>query len=94
MFLRQIAAAWLVLLATVQPSIAADTSVEQVTRLIRLAEKNVDDPRGWATDILDVLQLQRFDRSKENACAVIAIVDQESGFVADPAVPGLGRISE
>jgi Protein of unknown function (DUF1615) len=67
---------------------------DETARLIRHAEKNVPDPRGWAVDLLDVLALHSLDASKENVCAAIAVIDQESGFVADPAVPGLGKLSE
>ncbi len=64
------------------------------TKLIRAAEKSVIDPQGWAIDMHDVLQQHDFPQTKENICAAIAIIDQESGFVADPQVPGLGKLSE
>ena len=75
---------------------AQDLGMNQtaVTKLIRAAEKNVVDPQGWAIDLLDVLRLHNLPRSKENVCSAIAIIDQESGFVADPPVQGLGVISE
>ena len=69
-------------------------STPGVARLITAAEKNVKDPQGWAADLLDVLKLHNLPASKENICAAIAIIDQESSFVADPAVAGLGKISE
>ena len=69
-------------------------SAPGVARLITAAEKNVKDPQGWADDLLDVLKLHDLPASKENICAAIAIIDQESSFVADPAVAGLGKISE
>jgi hypothetical protein len=69
-------------------------STSGVTKLITAAEKNVKDPQGWAADLLDVLKLHDLPASKENICAAIAIIDQESSFVADPAVAGLGKISE
>ena len=65
-----------------------------MARLITAAEKNVKDPQGWAADLLDVMRLHNLPASKENICAAIAIIDQESSFVADPAVAGLGKISE
>ena len=65
-----------------------------VARLITAAEKNVKNPQGWADDLLDVLKLHDLPASKENICAAIAIIDQESSFVADPAVASLGKISE
>ncbi len=78
------------------PALAQDAAMTQaaVTKLIRAAEKNVVDPQGWAIDLLDVLRLHNLPRSKENVCSAIAIIDQESGFVADPPVKGLGAISE
>jgi hypothetical protein len=78
----------------VGPGAAQDVSIQQTVRLVRQAEKNVDDPQGWAIDLHDVLQLHDFPQTRENICAAIAIIDQESGFVADPAVAGLGKISE
>lgn len=81
------------LLAFAAPSAAAITLAE-TTRLVRQAEKGLADPQGWAFDLLDVLQAHRLEQSKENVCAAIAVIDQESGFVADPAVPGLGKLSE
>jgi hypothetical protein len=76
--------------------VAAEETVtlDTTTRLVRAAEKNVVDPKGWALDLLDVLQVHNFPQTKENVCAVIAIIDQESSFNADPIVPGLGQLSE
>lgn len=72
---------------------AVDISIAETAHLIRKAEK-VSDSNGWAADMHDVLRQHDLDRSRENICATIAIIDQESGFVADPAVPGLGKLSE
>ncbi len=69
-------------------------TVGTTTKLIRAAEKTVLDPQGWAIDLHDVLQQHDMTQSKENVCAAIAIIDQESGFVADPQVAGLGKLSE
>jgi len=69
-------------------------TVDQTARLVRAAEKGVSDPKGWAFDLLDVLQLHGLPQSRENVCAAIAIIDQESSFNADPVVPGLGKLSE
>ena len=69
-------------------------SQPEVARLIIGAEKNVKEPKGWAADLLDVLKLHDLTASKENICAAIAVIDQESSFVANPAVAGLGKISE
>jgi hypothetical protein len=78
------------------PNTWADTtiSVDTTTRLIRNAEKSVVDPKGWALDLHDVLQLHGLPQTRENVCAAIAVIDQESNFNADPAVAGLGTLSE
>ena len=73
---------------------AGSMGVGETARLIRHAEKNVGDAEGWAIDIISALAVHQLDQGRENVCAVIAVVDQESGFVADPAVPGLGKLSE
>lgn len=74
--------------------VAPVISLEETARLIKAAEPTMRDPRGWAADLLEALRLHDLPQSLENACAVIAITDQESGFVANPAVPNLGKLSE
>jgi Protein of unknown function (DUF1615) len=71
-----------------------ELSIAETTRLIQKARKTVVDPRGWAIDLLDVLRSQNQPPSRENVCSVIAIVDQESNFVANPEVAGLGPLAE
>jgi hypothetical protein len=82
------------LLFTSAASAQSAISTQQTTRLIRAAEKGVLDASGWAIDLHDVLAQSGLEVSRENVCASIAIIDQESGFVADPVVPGLGKLSE
>jgi hypothetical protein len=70
-----------------------ELSINETTRLIQSARKTVVDPKGWAIDLLDVLRSQNQPASRENICAAIAIIDQESNFVADPAVTDLGALA-
>lgn len=79
--------------AEAKPAVPA-LSLEQTNKLIQTAEPNAREPRAWANDLLAVLKEHGLDQSRENICAVIAIADQESGFVANPAIPNLGKISE
>lgn len=79
-----------VLLAATPPS----PSLYETIALIKTAKPKITDANGWAQDILDTLKLHNIPSSKENVCAVIAIIAQESNFVANPAVPNLGRLSE
>lgn len=46
---------------------------------------------AWADDMVDIFISLGIPATKDNVCAVIAIIDQESNFVADPAVPNLGK---
>jgi hypothetical protein len=50
------------------------------------------DRDGWAHDIVAAIRLAGKDPTAERACAVIAVIEQESGYQADPAVPNLPRI--
>ena len=84
----------LALLANTSFTQAQEASIAYTTKLIRKARPNVADPQGWAIDLLDVLRTQSLPASRENICSAIAIISQESGFVADPAVPGLGTLAE
>jgi hypothetical protein len=71
-----------------------ELSIAETTKLIQQARKSAADPKGWATDLLDVLREQNQPLSRENICASIAIIDQESNFVANPEVAGLGALAE
>jgi hypothetical protein len=52
----------------------------------------VPDRAGWAVDVYAALVALGLPTSDANVCSVLAVVEQESGFRADPAVPRLGRI--
>ena len=51
------------------------------------------DRAGWATDIYAAIAALDIAPTAQNACAAIAIAEQESGMRADPPVPGLARIA-
>ena len=55
-----------------------------------LIPARVNDRASWAKDIDDISEQLGIPQTKENICSIIAVVDQESNFVADPHVPGLG----
>lgn len=62
-------------------------------QLVRLLPGDTVDREGWATDIQSAFQLLDIPPSSENLCAALAVTAQESGFKADPEIPGLGRIA-
>jgi hypothetical protein len=48
---------------------------------------------GWAADIHAALATLEQPSTVQNLCAVMAVIEQESGYQADPAVPGLSAIA-
>ena len=56
-----------------------------------LIPNRAQDRASWAQDIFDITKQFGIVQNKENVCSIIAVIDQESNFVADPAVPGLGK---
>ena len=80
--------------ATQQRAQAPPRSPAEVrAQLVRLLPNGTADREGWATDIQSAFQLLDIPPSSENLCAALAVTAQESGFNADPEVPGLGRIA-
>jgi hypothetical protein len=53
----------------------------------------VDDRSGWAADIQAALHAQSIAPTLENICSVLAVIEQESGYQADPVVADLGSLS-
>lgn len=58
----------------------------------RLLPQRIPDSSGWAADIFSAFAALRIPATTQNFCSAIAVIEQESGFQADPAVPGLSRI--
>jgi hypothetical protein len=52
----------------------------------------VKDREGWATDVLAALEAHQFPEDPDTVCQVLAIIEQESNFQENPAVPGLPRM--
>jgi len=83
-------AAWLGGCASTPVSGPTKRTPEEVrAQLETLVPTRVPDHKGWAADIeaafrhLDVLT------STDNLCAVLAVIEQETGYRANPEVPGL-----
>src|SRR5271168_2593475 len=54
---------------------------------------NVGDRSGWTTDMYAAFTVLTITPNRENVCAVVAVIQQESGFQVDPVIPGLGAIA-
>ena len=53
----------------------------------------VSDKPGWADDIYGAFSAQQIEPTKENVCAVVAVIAQESNFQVNPVVPGMAQIA-
>jgi hypothetical protein len=71
--------------ATAPPALTA----EEIAVLI---PERVADRREWSEAILGALNQNHLSTDQVSVCAVIAVIGQESGFQANPVVPGLSRI--
>jgi hypothetical protein len=56
----------------------------------RALPTKLSDRDGWTQDIYDGFTALGIEITPQNACAVAAVIAQESGFQVDPVVPGLG----
>jgi len=73
---------------------APSLSPTQARLLIEdLLPDKLADRRGWAIDIYAGFAAMDLAATASNFCAVIAVTEQESGFQADPQVPGLAAIA-
>src|SRR5262249_50238897 len=52
----------------------------------------VGDPAGWARDLLAAFADAGLVPEPTRVCAVVAVLEQESGFQADPPVANLGAL--
>ena len=72
---------------------AAPSPAEIRARIAGLIPAGTPDRAGWAADIQSSMAALEIAPNSANICAVLAVTEQESGFRADPAVPGLSRIA-
>ena len=54
---------------------------------------SVTDRSGWVTDIYAGFSAQAIAPTRENICAAVAVIEQESGVRVDPQVAGLPAIA-
>lgn len=58
-----------------------------------LIPDRVKNRPSWAADISSIFDELALHKDKQNICTVIAVIDQESNFHANPAVANLGQAS-
>ncbi|HWS70420.1 MAG TPA: DUF1615 domain-containing protein [Steroidobacteraceae bacterium] len=77
-----------------QSSRPAASSPAQTRDLIESSlPRSVTDRAGWAADMYSAFNVLAVAPTHENICAVIAVIEQESGFRVDPVIPGLAAIA-
>ena len=59
----------------------------------KLLPAKIANRQGWAVDIYAAFEALRIQPTTANTCAVVAVIEQESTFQVDPAVPGLPAIA-
>jgi hypothetical protein len=72
--------------ASVDPAVARYS-------IAALLPAGVADRDGWAEDIRVAFHALDIEPTAQNICAVVAVTQQESSFVAQPVVPGLADIA-
>jgi hypothetical protein len=77
-----------------EPSTGPALSPEQAREMINESlPQGVSDRPGWVSDIYTGFTVQALEPSRQNVCAVVAVIEQESNFHVNPAVPGLGPMA-
>jgi hypothetical protein len=59
----------------------------------RMVQRDLD-PRGWGHDVFRALERNGIRTTRSNFCSVMATIEQESTYTANPEVKGLGRMAE
>jgi len=63
------------------------------SELMTLIPAGTEDREGWATDITAAFSAQDLPATRDNLCSVLAVIEQESTYEADPSVPNLPAIA-
>ncbi len=73
------------------PSVKPMSAAEGRALVARHIPARISDREGWAADIYGPFASLRIEPSPANICAAIAVIEQESGYQSDPAVPNLSK---
>ena len=73
-----------------EPPIDPDLARAQIRERIPATVANRE---GWAIDMFAAFEALDVRPTARNICAAVAVVQQESGFQVDPAVPGLPTLA-
>uniref|UniRef100_UPI0009AA040E surface-exposed outer membrane lipoprotein YaiW n=1 Tax=Salmonella enterica TaxID=28901 RepID=UPI0009AA040E len=76
-----------------QPVSKGEKPVDVASVVRQKMPASVKDREAWAKDIATTFKSQGLTPTVENICSVLAVAQQESGYQADPVVPGLSKIA-
>lgn len=76
----------------VRPEAAPELPRLSEAQVARLLPPGVKEREGWAQDVLAAMEAVEAAPSPQAVCEVLAVIEQESGFQADPAVPHLPQL--
>ena len=74
-------------------SAAPATVVLGAGEIAQLIPARYRDRPAWGEAIANALAANSLPADKPSVCAVVAVIAQESGFEADPVVPGMAKIA-
>ena len=77
-------------IAAPAPAALSDREVHGL--VLKLLPGYLKDKDGWSNDLQTAFKALQIQPTPEHFCAVIAVIEQESSFQADPVVPGLPAI--
>jgi hypothetical protein len=92
--MRQLALLIIAIFLGAEASLAEDVTPGLTYLMVKKLRPTAAEPDGWASDLLDVMKAQNIPATRENVCAALAVIDQESNFVANPTVAGLGQLAD
>jgi hypothetical protein len=75
------------------PGPSAPSVVEAHDLISRTLPAKLADRAGWTADIYEGFTALGIEITAQNACAVAAVIAQESSFQVDPVIPDLGKIA-
>ena len=75
----------------VKQTISGDSKALTDAQIAKLIPKRVKNTKSWAADISAIYDDLKLPKDASSICTAIAVIDQESNFHANPAVPNLGN---